>query len=69
VADGGFAAGAADPVGGTFDPNLNVYPTATGLVPANSILVPNHQFTAGAGQAVVYRAGTGSDIGLADGAT
>ncbi|MFO0935895.1 MAG: VCBS repeat-containing protein [Gemmataceae bacterium] len=69
VADGGFTAGAAEAVGGTFDANTDVFPTASGFVPANSIQINYHGFTAGAGQAVVFRAGNASDIGLVDGRT
>ncbi|MFO0840973.1 MAG: hypothetical protein U0797_01060 [Gemmataceae bacterium] len=64
VADGGFQAGATEPVGGTFDPGNNILP---GL---GTILVRGHQFTPGAGQAVVYHAGDAApDIGLVDGQT
>ena len=64
AADGGFAAGATEPVGGTFDPAKAILP---GL---GTINLPGHQFTPGAGQAVVYHIGDASDdIGLVDGRT
>ena len=65
VADGGFQAGAPEAVGGVFDPKLDINAGADTIR-----LNAPHLFTAGAGQAVQYKSGSGAPLtGLTDGRT